>query len=182
MRSSHVKFYQTGTFTVGNRLLSETERSVQSTMERTNSLNSGHRACQGCGEALAAREELDIDIVCGIPDSGIAHGIGYASAAGIPYRRPFVKYTPTWPRSFMPQNQAVRDLVGYSNLGMDSTWWEILEPPPAGVPDRAHQFLEDIDVYAFAPYYDLYGGGGVVSTVGDLARFHGLTRVKSAKN
>ena len=59
MRTSHVKFYQTGTFTVGNRLLSETERSVQSTMERTNSLNSGHRACQGCGEALGARYAID---------------------------------------------------------------------------------------------------------------------------
>jgi pyruvate ferredoxin oxidoreductase beta subunit len=59
MRSSHVKFYQTGTFTVGNRLLSDTERSVQSAMERTNSLNSGHRACQGCGEALGARYAID---------------------------------------------------------------------------------------------------------------------------
>jgi pyruvate ferredoxin oxidoreductase beta subunit len=59
MRSSHVKFYQTGTFTVGNRLLSDAERSVQSAMERTNSLNSGHRACQGCGEALGARYAID---------------------------------------------------------------------------------------------------------------------------
>ena len=59
MRTSHVKFYQTGTFTVGNRLLSEAERSVQSTLERTNALNSGHRACQGCGEALGARYAID---------------------------------------------------------------------------------------------------------------------------
>ena len=59
MRSSHVKFYQTGTFTVGNRLLEEADRSVQSTLERTNSLNSGHRACQGCGEALGARYAID---------------------------------------------------------------------------------------------------------------------------
>jgi len=54
-----VKFYQTGTFTVGNRLLAENERSVQANMERTNSLNSGHRACQGCGEALGARYAID---------------------------------------------------------------------------------------------------------------------------
>ena len=54
-----VKFYQTGTFTVGNRLLAEGERSVQSDMRRTNSLNSGHRACQGCGEALGARYAID---------------------------------------------------------------------------------------------------------------------------
>jgi D-alanyl-D-alanine carboxypeptidase len=70
-----------------------------------------------------------------------------------------------------PMAEAVRDLVGFSDLGMDRTWWEILEPPPAGVPDRAHQFLGDLDVYAFDPSYDLYGGGGMVSTVGDLARF-----------
>jgi pyruvate ferredoxin oxidoreductase beta subunit len=54
-----VKFYQTGTFTVGNRLLAEDQRSVQANMHRTNSLNSGHRACQGCGEALGARYAID---------------------------------------------------------------------------------------------------------------------------
>jgi pyruvate ferredoxin oxidoreductase beta subunit len=54
-----VKFYQTGTFTVGNRLLPENVRSVQADMGRTNSLNSGHRACQGCGEALGARYAID---------------------------------------------------------------------------------------------------------------------------
>ena len=54
-----VKFYQTGTFTVGNRLLDENQRSVQANMERTNSLNSGHRGCQGCGEALGARYAVD---------------------------------------------------------------------------------------------------------------------------
>jgi pyruvate ferredoxin oxidoreductase beta subunit len=59
MEMQPVKFYQTGTFTVGNRLLAEDERSVQANMERTNSLNSGHRACQGCGEALGARYAID---------------------------------------------------------------------------------------------------------------------------
>jgi len=54
-----VKFYQTGTFTVGNRLLDPHERSVQANMQRTNSINSGHRACQGCGEALGARYAID---------------------------------------------------------------------------------------------------------------------------
>jgi len=53
------KFYQTGTFTVGNRLLAPEERSVQADMARINSLNSGHRACQGCGEALGARYAID---------------------------------------------------------------------------------------------------------------------------
>ena len=59
MAMQTIKFYQTGTFTVGNRLLAEDERSVQANMERTNSLNSGHRACQGCGEALGARYAID---------------------------------------------------------------------------------------------------------------------------
>jgi pyruvate ferredoxin oxidoreductase beta subunit len=59
MSDQPVRFYQTGTFTVGNRLLSEDERSVQANMRRTNSLNSGHRACQGCGEALGARYAID---------------------------------------------------------------------------------------------------------------------------
>jgi pyruvate ferredoxin oxidoreductase beta subunit len=54
-----IKFYQTGTFTVGNRLLDPEQRSVQANMARTNSLNSGHRACQGCGEALGARYAID---------------------------------------------------------------------------------------------------------------------------
>ncbi len=59
MELQQIKFYQTGTFTVGNRLLDEQQRSVQANMQRTNSLNSGHRACQGCGEALGARYAID---------------------------------------------------------------------------------------------------------------------------
>jgi pyruvate ferredoxin oxidoreductase beta subunit len=59
MTEQTIKFYQTGTFTVGNRLLDESQRSVQANMTRTNSLNSGHRACQGCGEALGARYAID---------------------------------------------------------------------------------------------------------------------------
>jgi len=69
-----------------------------------------------CGAALARRDETDIDCVAGIPDSGIGHAIGYATARQVPYRRPFVKYTPTWPRSFMPQNQRMRDLVARMKL------------------------------------------------------------------
>ncbi len=69
-----------------------------------------------CGANLAARDELEVDLVAGIPDSGTGHAIGYANAAGIPYSRPFVKYTPTWPRSFMPQDQRVRDLVARMKL------------------------------------------------------------------
>ncbi len=69
-----------------------------------------------CGEALAAGDTRAVDLVAGIPDSGTGHAIGYANASGIPYGRPFVKYTPTWPRSFMPQDQRVRDLVARMKL------------------------------------------------------------------
>jgi len=51
-----------------------------------------------------------------VPDSGIAHAIGYANASGIPFARPFIKYTPTWPRSFMPQNQGDRNLIARMKL------------------------------------------------------------------
>jgi amidophosphoribosyltransferase len=69
-----------------------------------------------CGEALARNDDVEVDLVAGIPDSGTGHAIGYANAARIPYKRPFVKYTPTWPRSFMPQDQSVRDLVARMKL------------------------------------------------------------------
>ena len=69
-----------------------------------------------CGRALAKNDDVDIDLVAGIPDSGIGHAIGYANEKKIPYVRPFVKYTPTWPRSFMPQNQSIRDLVAKMKL------------------------------------------------------------------
>ena len=69
-----------------------------------------------CGAALASHDSVKVDCVAGIPDSGVAHAIGYANAAGIPYARPFVKYTPTWPRSFMPTDQRVRDLVARMKL------------------------------------------------------------------
>jgi amidophosphoribosyltransferase len=69
-----------------------------------------------CGAALAKNDNVRVDLVAGIPDSGTGHAIGYANAAGIPYRRPFVKYTPTWPRSFMPQEQRIRDLVARMKL------------------------------------------------------------------
>jgi amidophosphoribosyltransferase len=69
-----------------------------------------------CGQTLARHDNVEVDCVAGIPDSGIGHAIGYAAEAGVPYRRPFVKYTPTWPRSFMPQEQHVRDLVASMKL------------------------------------------------------------------
>lgn len=69
-----------------------------------------------CGKALAKNDTIAIDFVAGIPDSGIGHAIGYANEKHVPYVRPFVKYTPTWPRSFMPQMQSIRDLVAKMKL------------------------------------------------------------------
>ncbi len=69
-----------------------------------------------CGKALAKRDNVKPDIVAGIPDSGIAHAIGYSNESGIPYSRPFVKYTPTWPRSFMPTHQSKRNLIAKMKL------------------------------------------------------------------
>lgn len=69
-----------------------------------------------CGEMLAQRDSVKVDCIGGVPDSGTAHGIGYANARGISYQRPMVKYTPTWPRSFMPQDQNMRDLIAKMKL------------------------------------------------------------------
>lgn len=64
-----------------------------------------------CGAKMAQRDNVKPDIVAGVPDSGIAHAVGYANESGIPFSRPFIKYTPTWPRSFMPTIQSKRNLI-----------------------------------------------------------------------
>ena len=69
-----------------------------------------------CGSMLAKRDNVKPDFVAGVPDSGIAHAIGYANESGIPFARPFIKYTPTWPRSFMPQKQSQRSLIAKMKL------------------------------------------------------------------
>ena len=72
-----------------------------------------------CGKFLAKRDKDDNihpDCAAGVPDSGTAHAVGYANASGIPFARPFIKYTPTWPRSFMPQNQKKRNLIAKMKL------------------------------------------------------------------
>ncbi|MBQ0064769.1 MAG: amidophosphoribosyltransferase [Firmicutes bacterium] len=72
-----------------------------------------------CGKLLARRDkekEIHIDVVAGVPDSGTAHAVGYANESGIPFSRPFIKYTPTWPRSFMPTIQTKRNLIAKMKL------------------------------------------------------------------
>ena len=69
-----------------------------------------------CGDMLAQRDSVEADSVAGVPDSGTPHAIGYANRSQIPFSRPFIKYTPTWPRSFMPQNQSQRNLIARMKL------------------------------------------------------------------
>ena len=69
-----------------------------------------------CGALMARRDNATPDIVAGVPDSGIPHAIGYANESGIPFARPFIKYTPTWPRSFMPTTQEKRNLIARMKL------------------------------------------------------------------
>ncbi|MGN0658286.1 MAG: amidophosphoribosyltransferase [Emergencia sp.] len=69
-----------------------------------------------CGSKMAQRDDAQADMVAGVPDSGIAHAVGYANESGIPYARPFIKYTPTWPRSFMPTIQSKRNLIAKMKL------------------------------------------------------------------
>ena len=69
-----------------------------------------------CGKMIRKRDDVVADAVAGVPDSGVAHAIGYANESGLPYTRPFIKYTPTWPRSFMPTSQAQRNLIAHMKL------------------------------------------------------------------
>ena len=72
-----------------------------------------------CGARIARRDRLtrdELDTVAGVPDSGTAHAIGYSNESGIPFSRPFIKYTPTWPRSFMPPRQTTRNLIARMKL------------------------------------------------------------------
>ncbi len=86
-----------------------------------------------CGSALAKRDNVEADFVAGIPDSGIGHAMGYSNEKKIPLKRPYAKYTPTWPRSFMPQSQRQRDLVAKMKL----------IPNVSVIKDKRGVFLDD---------------------------------------
>ena len=74
-------------------------------------------------------------------------------------------------KSGLPLAAALRTLLGYDRNGWKTTWLETLEPVPAGAPDRAHQYLGEVDTYAFDPSFDLYGGGGLAANPRDMAAF-----------
>ena len=90
MSLTQVKFYQVGSFAVGNRLLREDERSIQSNPDRTNALTSGHRACQGCGEALGARYALDAAMRATGDQVIAVNATGCLEVFSTPYPRKFV--------------------------------------------------------------------------------------------
>lgn len=70
----------------------------------------------GCGYEMGAKDKAEVDCICGIPDSGVGMGLGYSEGKGVPYHRAVSKYTPTWPRSFTPSNQELRNLVAKMKL------------------------------------------------------------------
>ncbi len=86
-----------------------------------------------CGAALAKKDKAKVDFVAGIPDSGVGHAMGYSNERKIPMKRPYSKYTPTWPRSFMPQKQETRDLVAKMKL----------LPNHSIIKDKSGVFLDD---------------------------------------
>lgn len=86
-----------------------------------------------CGASLAKRDDFNADFAAGIPDSGVGHAMGYSNEKKIPLKRPYSKYTPTWPRSFMPQSQVTRDLVAKMKL----------IPNNALIIDKKGVFLDD---------------------------------------
>lgn len=85
------------------------------------------------GAAMAKNDDVEIDMVAGIPDSGVGHAIGYSNQSKIPFGRPFIKYTPTWSRSFMPQDQNIRNLVAKMKL----------MPVPDLISDKRLLFCDD---------------------------------------
>lgn len=103
--SEHIKFYQTGTFTVGNRLLSEDCRTTQSQSTRANSLNSGHRACQGCGEALGARYAIDAALQAAGGQMMVCNATGCLEVFSTPY--PQSSWTVPWLHSLFGNCPAV---------------------------------------------------------------------------
>lgn len=105
MPTQIVKFYQTGTFTVGNRLLDEAGRSVQARMDRTNGLNSGHRACQGCGEALGARYAIDAAMLAAGGQLIAANATGCLEVFSTPY--PETSWQIAWMHSLFGNAAAV---------------------------------------------------------------------------
>jgi pyruvate ferredoxin oxidoreductase beta subunit len=105
MEQSTVKFYQTGTFTVGNRLLSPDQRSVQADVQRKNSLNSGHRACQGCGEALGARYAIDAAMAATDGQLIAANATGCLEVFSTPY--PETSWQMPWIHSLFGNAAAV---------------------------------------------------------------------------
>ena len=105
-----------------------------------------------CGAALARRDKVDADFVAGIPDSGMGHAMGYSNERRIPLKRPYTKYTPTWPRSFMPQSQQMRDLVAKMKL----------IPNTVVIKDKSGIFLDDSIVRGTQlknTVHDLYAAG-----------------------
>ena len=109
MPTQLIRFYQTGTFTIGNRLLDESNRSVQARMDRTNGLNCGHRACQGCGEALGARYAIDAAMRATHNQLIAANATGCLEVFSTPY--PETSWQIAWMHSLFGNAPAVATVI-----------------------------------------------------------------------
>src|SRR5690349_15849014 len=125
-----VKFYQTGTFTVGNRLLDEAQRAVQANMRRTNSLNSGHRACQGCGEALGARYAIDAAMQAAQRRVIAVNATGCLEVFSTPY--PETSWQIPWMHSLFGNAPAVAAGVAPARPGQERGDGEVIAPGGGG--------------------------------------------------
>ncbi|HJW12469.1 MAG TPA: thiamine pyrophosphate-dependent enzyme [Albitalea sp.] len=113
MGAQQIKFYQTGTFTVGNRLLEPHQRSVQASAERSNAINSGHRACQGCGEALGARYAVDAAMRATNGQLMAANATGCLEVFSTPY--PETSWQLPWIHSLFGNTAAVATGIAAAN-------------------------------------------------------------------
>ena len=134
-----VKFYQTGTFTVGNRLLADDQRSVQASMHRTNSLNSGHRACQGCGEALGARYAIDAAMVATGNQLIAVNATGCLEVFSTPY--PETSWQIPWIHSLFGNAAAVASGVAAAQRALGRENVRVIDPAPA-VAKQVKRLLE----------------------------------------
>ena len=112
--TQEIKFYQTGTFTVGNRLLPQADRTVQASQARDNSINSGHRACQGCGEALGARYAVDAAMRATNGQLIAANATGCLEVFSTPY--PETSWQLPWLHSLFGNAAAVGSEIGRAHV------------------------------------------------------------------
>ena len=174
MTTQRIKFYQTGTYTAGNRLLDEDARTVQSRMDRTNSLNSGHRACQGCGEALGARYAIDAAMRASKNQLIAINATGCLEVFSSPY--PESAWQIPWMHSLFGNAPAVAAGVAAANLITVAGDGTNKLVDGDGSDDGIHRFN-------FHRFLGDFNGDGRVDVAGDMVLFntHYISVIGSAR-